>query len=170
MILWKTIKPSKLRTEAMSNAILKELRGITKDIKKDFARPVRTWKHKVKFVEEFQIYTASPSGLGRVEIFIGSDDAIWRYVEEGTRPHVILPKNSPYLAFKGTYTAKTIPGVIDSRKGGGSGKTEFSQGVIHPGTQARHFSEAIAKLWRKRFTSRMEKAMRNAVKASGHAL
>lgn len=165
MILAKAIKPKKLRVDKMRLALLTELNAIGPDIKKDFERTTKTWKHKVKFV----IVKAIPTNLGRVEILVGSDDEIYRYVNEGTRAHVILPKRALRLRFKGTYTAKTVPGVIDARAGGASGADVFSAGVIHPGTQPRNFDDAITKLWQKRFKRRMEKAMREAVKVSGHA-
>jgi hypothetical protein len=89
---------------------------------------------------------------------------------EGTKEHIILPKNAKRLRFQNTYTAKTVPGVIGSRSGGPSGDTVFSNGVIHPGTEARNFTKIIEKTWQSKFKRIMEKAISNAAKRSGHAL
>lgn len=166
MISAKSIKPGKLKNDKMRLELLTAMNEIGDGIKKDFERTTKTWKHKVKFT----IVKAIPTNLGRVEILVGSDDPIYRYVNEGTQAHVILPKNATRLRFPSTYTAKTVPGVIDARQGGPSGNDVFSKGVIHPGTKARNFDDAIAKNWQKRMKRRMEEAMRRAVQVSGHAL
>lgn len=166
MILAKSIKPAKLRDDKMRLELLTAMNEIGEGVKKDFERTTKTWNHKVKFV----IVKAIPTNLGRVEILVGTDDPIYRYVNEGTKEHIILPKKATRLRFKGTYTAKTQPGVIDARPGGSSGEDVFSMGVIHPGNKARNFDDAIAKHWQIRMKRRMEESMRRAVQVSGHAI
>lgn len=164
MILAKAIKPKKLNDKAMHAVFVKEANSIADEIEKDFQKTTKSWNRKVRFVKIVAI------SKNKIEILVGTDDEIYRYVTEGTRPHVILPKNAPALRFQRTYKAKTTPGVIGSSSGGSSGPTVFSSGVIHPGTKARNFDDAIAKRWKKRFKRRMEAAMREAVKVSGHAI
>lgn len=69
---------------------------------------------------------------------------IYGYVDKGTRPHIITPKRSRYLSFRGGYKAKTSPGVLSSGSGGASGKRVFAKLVHHPGTRPRNFSVVIA--------------------------
>lgn len=164
MISAKSIKPGKLNDARMRAVFEAEAQRVTDDIEQDFKRTVKTWKRKVKFEK----YVAL--SRDKIEILVGSDDAIYRFVNEGTQAHVILPKNYLRLRFKDTFTAKTQPGVIDARQGGASGNDVFSKGVIHPGTKARNFDDAIAKLWQKKMKRRLEAAMREAVRVSGHAL
>lgn len=164
MISAKSIKPGKLNDKAMRQVIEGEAVRVADDIEKDFKRTTKTWKRKVKFVKIVAL------GKDRIEILVGSDDEIYRYVNEGTKAHVILPKRFLRLRFKGTFTSKTVPGVIDARSGGSSGSDVYSTGVIHPGTQARNFDDAITKLWKTRMKRRLEKAMREAVKVSGHRI
>ena len=164
MILAKSIKPGKLNDAAMRAVIEAEAVRVADDIEKDFKRTTKTWSRKVKFAKIIAL------GKDKIEILVGSDDEIYRYVNEGTQAHVILPKRYTHLRFKDTFTAKTQPGVVDARPGGSSGSDVYSRGVIHPGTQARNFDDAIATLWRSRMKRRLEKAMREAVRVSGHQL
>jgi len=103
-----------------------------------------------------------------------TDNEIYGYVNDGTRPHPIFPKKAKALAFqwggKGSYTPKTTPRVIGSRAGGPSGPTVYRPYVQHPGTKGRHFDEEIEKLMQPRFKRAMEKAMSDARKKSGHAI
>jgi hypothetical protein len=52
---------------------------------------------------------------------IGSDVVYAPWVNDGTRPHIIRPKNAKVLAFKS------------------GGRTVFAKVVHHPGTRARPF-------------------------------
>lgn len=69
---------------------------------------------------------ASPSGSFGVSVVIGSNEQYAAYVEQGTKPHKIRPRNAKVLAFQG------------------AGGTVFAQEVNHPGTQpANMFGGAL---------------------------
>jgi hypothetical protein len=164
-VVTKTIKPKRLKEKEMRLELLNAMRKAGKDIEKDFKATVKTWKHKPKFETAVSLAGNGPS------VLVGTDDEIYRYVDEGTKPHIIKPKRATALRFQGGYQAKTSPGVIGSGAGGASGGIFFSRrGVRHPGTKARKFSEAIEKKWRRPFKSRMEDAMSKAAKKSGHSI
>jgi hypothetical protein len=133
-------------------------------VKKDYESTTATWRHKPRFVKVVSLMAPGPT------LLVGTDDEIYGYVEEGTRPHIILPRRAKALRFKTGYKAKTRPGVIGSFPGGASGPVVFSQGVLHPGTKPRDFSKKIQEKREKWFRRQMEAAMRNAVQKSGHAL
>ena len=107
---------------------------------------------------------------------VDTSDEIYGYVNDGTPPHPIpkVPKISGSLAFqwggKGSYKAKTAPRVIGSTGGGPTGPMVFPKQVQHPGTKARNFDDEIQKKWTPKFKRHMEKAMRDAARASGHAI
>lgn len=106
-----------------------------------------TWKHEVRFA------ISAPSWDKRE---ISTNDEVYGYVNFGTRPHLIGPRNARYLRFASNYTAKTRPGVIGSGPGGPSGSMVFFRGVVmHPGTKPRKFTKEIAKL----FSSRLAEAI-----------
>ena len=172
MIVAKAIKPQRFKEEVFAKAITDAANLAARDIQKDFESTIKTWKHKVKFVKEVDI-KASP-----VQILVGTDDEIYRYVDEGTKPHPIFAgiytgkSNKKALAFpwggKGSYKAKTMPGVIGSQQGGASGPMRAFPFVQHPGTKARNFDEAVRKMWEPKFKKLMEAAMRIAARGSGH--
>lgn len=76
---------------------------------------------------------------------IGTDDEIFEYVDQGTKPHIITPKRAKVLAFGAGGTPKTQPGVIGSRSGSRGSTKVFTQRVQHPGTQARDFTGLVKK-------------------------
>ena len=73
------------------------------------------------------------------------DEDRYRYVDFGTKPHLIRPRRGLFLRFRGGYAAKTQPGVLASGSGGASGALMYARMVRHPGTKARKFSALIAK-------------------------
>ena len=174
MIVAKAIKPRRFRSEAFTRAITAAANEAGKEIKKDFEATTKTWKHKPDFVKEVDT-KASP-----VQVLVGTDDEIYRFVDEGTKPHPIFAgaytgkSNKKALAFqwggKGSYRAKTKPGFIGSRAGGPTGPFVAFPYVQHPGTKPRHFDKIIQKKWTPRFKRLMERAMSAGAKGSGHSI
>lgn len=164
-ILAKVIKPKKLKEDAMRLALLTGLHEVASGVRKDFEKTTATWEHDVKFETLISL-------KGGPAIIIGTDDEIYGYVNSGTRPHRIYARPGKRLAFKwggpGSYKAKTSPGVIGSTAGGATGNMTFRSYVNHPGTKARNFESIIQRSWEKRFKKRMEEAMKQAAKVSGH--
>lgn len=105
--------------------------------RRDLQATVRTWDHKV----EFEV-VEDRSG-GDYSLTAGTDDKIYGYVNDGTKPHVIRPKKSRFLSFRGGYNAKTRVGVIGSRAGGPFGDSVVAQEVHHPGFPGRNFIKII---------------------------
>lgn len=168
-IVVKEIKPKKLNDAAMKKVLIAGMRDVSKDMEKEFKKTTRTWKHKVKFERLEEI---SPD-LGKVEVAVLTDDEIYGYVDQGTEPHIIAPKKAGgRLSFKwagpGSYKAKTSPRVIGSTSGGASGNRVSLPYVFHPGTEAREFDVTIAEYMQPRFKRRMEAAMKEAARVSGH--
>jgi hypothetical protein len=76
---------------------------------------------------------------------IGPDVQIFRYVDEGTRPHIIRPKKpGGRLAFQPGYSARTAP-IAQFNVGTGkkSGDKIYRMEVHHPGSKARKFTRTI---------------------------
>lgn len=97
---------------------------------------VATWKHKPAFEQ-----TKTKDG-----IIVGTEDQIFQYVDEGTRPHTIQVKNGRVLRFRGGYSPKTTPGKIGSQGGGASGGFVYtSKPIQHPGTAPRDFTGKVEK-------------------------
>jgi hypothetical protein len=111
-----------------------------RDIQADLERSVATWEHDVDFDVSIQRQGKT------VTTSIGTDDEIFGYVDQGTKPHIITPKRPGYpLRFREGYKSKTIPGRIWSRPGGAFGNIVRAMYVMHPGTQPRRILETIGK-------------------------
>ncbi len=152
----KRIKPKKLKVDAFRLELLNALRAEGREVKKQYKKTTQTWKRKPEF--EILIGLTGKDA----SVLVGTDDKIFRYVDEGTRPHIIRPVRAKRLRFKSGYRAKTRPGKIGSQSGGAFGDTVYAQMVRHPGSKARGFSPTIQKRRRKPFTRRMVKAMQTA--------
>lgn len=121
-------------------------------VRQQFLNTVETWNHRPTF-----LIRRSP---GVREIF--TVDKIYAYVSQGTRPHIIRPKNAKALHFFRTgFRAKSRVRLISrSNKGAVATKDEtYTQLVYHPGTQAREFAEAIQEKWQKELPTQMQRAI-----------
>ena len=165
MLLFKPIKPKKLfDSTIITDALEKECEAIANDILLDYELTTSTWEHQVAFQKLTQV---GPDGI---TILVDTDDKIWKYVDLGTKPHMIRPKGNWSLRFKSGYKAKTTPGIIPAHKGGSSGKDVYRKWVKHPGTKARNFDKVITKLWKPKFTKRLETVLKNSVKRTGYSI
>ena len=168
MIVTKVIKPKRLKDSAMRLELLNAMRKAGTAVRKDFAKTTETWTHKPKF--ETVVSLAGPGP----ELLVGTDDLIYKFVDEGTKAHEIWAgywtgkSDKKSLAFPSEFEPKTTPKVIDSGPGFSGGDIVLRQHVHHPGIEAREFDKTLAHDWEKPFKERMEDAMRKAAAKSGH--
>lgn len=102
-------------------------------VKAQQEKTTATWRDKPSFE------ITAPAENARI---IGTDDDVYGYVNDGTRPHVIVA-HGKVLAFAPGGAVKTRVRVIGSGAGSRGGTTVFRPRVHHPGTEARDFSETI---------------------------
>lgn len=132
------------------------LKATGEGMKKDFKKTVSSWDTKVYFQVKLDVVK------GTVQVTTRS--RIYRFVNEGTKPHIITPKKKKVLRFMSGYSAKTRPGFIGSSGGGSSGSPVFSQVVHHPGVKARNFTKKISVKWAYTFESGMKADIAKAVR------
>lgn len=106
-------------------------------VKADAEKSTATWKHKVTF-------TITQSGAS---FTIATNDEIYKFVDEGTRPHIIVPRNARVLRFATGGSPKTTPGRITAGGGSKGSGVVFTGRVNHPGTKARYFTKQLQKTW-----------------------
>jgi hypothetical protein len=134
----------------------RQLNDIGTQMVRDYRRTTRTWTRKPAFTKQLDITSTFMS------VTAGTDNKIYGFVDEGTRPHVIRPKpsnRSKRLFFKSGYRAKTIPRLIGARSGGSFGNVVVAKKVQHPGTAARAFTPTLKRKWRPVFNRRMRQMM-----------
>lgn len=157
----EAIKPGKLPTAQEYTTAMKKAVQKSADLtRRDLEATTRTWKHKPKFtviVEENATAFA---------VFAGTNDNIYGYVDQGTKPHDIKPKRSKYLRFSSGYRVKTRVGIIGSQEGGSFGDSVFSQGVRHPGSKGRNFVITINKRRQKTIEQEIDQALAKVARQS----
>ena len=165
----KGIKPKRFKSEAFLREMQAMMDRFGKDVKKDFEKTTATWKKKPKFE------TVTDTSAGEIAVLVATDDEIYKFTDEGTKPHPIFAgiytgkSNKKTLAFSSTSRPKTTPNVIGSNPGVVGKRDTFVPFVQHPGTKARNFTKIIEAKWRRPFKRRAEAAMRKANKSAGHS-
>lgn len=176
MLIWKN--PRNLPTQVIkSNFRAKLLKGdlqlrqelvsafndIGPEMKRSHEDVVSDWSHK----PEFKIGMSLNPYLLSVQINVGGENAaIWGYVDKGTRPHNIAPKNpGGLLAFRTGYNPRTTP-VAQAHVGDGraSGDWVRTKAVHHPGNDARDFSGTLHKFWKNEFSRQTDNAFARATR------
>jgi hypothetical protein len=150
----KDTNAAKIFKEAYETA----LRATAKEVQRDLEATTATWETHVKFTVRVT------SRRGELGITVSTKNEIYKYVNYGTKPHVIRPKKGKVLAFQSGYKAKTRPSVIGSKPGGSFGATVIAKEVHHPGSEARLFDVAIARRRQVSLKSRMDAAFVKAAR------
>lgn len=158
------ISPAKLKEDAIRLELLNAMRKAGRGIRKDFQSTTKTWKNKPEFKLTISLRSPGPT------VTVTTMDEIYRYVDKGTKPHVIRPKKAKALRFQSIYTAKTTPNVLGSQKGGASGDFVFAQEVHHPGTKPRNFTNLIRDKWKQEYYDLMNTAISVGAQKSGHSM
>lgn len=114
--------------------------------KKKFEDITADWKHKPTFT-----IVRTPNTV-RVDI-TGPNAQVFRYVDEGTRAHVIRAKGggrrrgSKLLTFRTGYKPRTRPNNTTFKGPGvATGGFVSKKSVRHPGTKARNFKRIVANM------------------------
>lgn len=134
----------------LARAVANGLDGAAKGALVDFKVTTATWSHKPDFD------VSEPSADRRV---VGTDDEIYDYVTEGTKPHVIVAHGKALAFPGGGFRPKTRVRYIGSNKGSKGKGVVFRPRVNHPGTTAREFEQAIAEKWQKQLPIVMQRAI-----------
>lgn len=112
-------------------------------VKEDFEKTTATWSAKPSFE-----ITSEPFARN-----VFTSDRVFRWVEQGTKPHLIEPRGAmsagenARLKFKVPFAPKTQKNVIGSYQGSRGHTVIKPMQVQHPGIQAREFSDTIAREW-----------------------
>ncbi len=156
MIKLKPIKPrvNPLNADAVMRTVRETMLAIAEDAKKDFEKTTATWMTPVDFDIKIE----------RDSVTVSTDNEIYGYVDDGTRPHDIAPKKAKRLRFTvGGQQAKTAPRVIGSGQGRSGSVPVFRRIVHHPGTEAREFSKILQAKYQKQIGVRIGQAIGNVL-------
>lgn len=135
---FKAITPKHIpSTKEYLDAVRKGVQKTAKLVERDLESTTRTWKHKPKF------YTGVSEAGGDYAITAGTDDLRYKWINDGTKPHIIRPRRAPFLRFRVGGSPKTQPGIIGSGPGSQGDQWRTAQFVQHPGITKRDFMRKI---------------------------
>ena len=147
--VFKTIIPKALPSNLFDDAFEKASREMEKDVKGAFEDAVGDWKHKPVWRGYVRINS------DQIYISVGTTDPIFKYVDEGTKAHIIKP-----------VTAKVLHWVDVN-----TGEDHFAKEVHHPGNKAQKISQSIREVWQGALMADyFDKYLVQAIKESGHAI
>lgn len=157
----EAIVPGKMaRGSDYAREIERALQRHQEGTRRDLKATTHTWETVVVF------HVKVERNGNDLAIIAYTDNKIYKFVNDGTHAHIIRPKKAKALRFQwggyGSYKAKTVPGKIGSRSGGATGDIVHATYVLHPGTEARKFTEAIAKKRQKLLQSEIQTAITRA--------
>lgn len=167
----KAIIPKEFDTQAVMDTLRAEVKKFAPFLVKDFEQTTAGWTgEKPKFTPVIK----PQAGQIVLEIrVLGPEHGRekWHWLNAGTKPHKIRPKNAKSLKFPGGhYSAGSTPGSIHtSRARRGSGPSVHAMEVNHPGTKARGWTAILVKENQRPFERWMRAAMKKAARESGHA-
>lgn len=152
---FRPIVPRRLLTEPekLMDAVEDALDKAAADIKRDFESTVSSWDTVVRFM------ILSRKG----EREVATNNKIYKWVNDGTKKHVIRPKNAKMLVFMLGGAPKTKPGYVGSGPGRQGAALAFAMKVFHPGTKPRRFNKIIRNQWANKLPKLLQKAINDAV-------
>lgn len=139
MIGLKPITPKNMGSmfKALPEAVKRGMDDAALAVKADLEQTVKTWEHPAEFtITETSEYDRA----------VGTDDEVWKMLDEGTKPHLITP-HGRYLRFSPGSLPKTRPGVLTSGGGRPGSGVIYARKVQHPGTKARNWTAIVNKKW-----------------------
>lgn len=145
---FRSISPSLLDPNLFRKAFEDASREMEKDVKGAFIDATSGWKHKPVWRGYVRL-TADD-----IYISVGTADQIFKFVDEGTKAHVIRPVKAKMLHWVDT----------------ASGEDRFAKEVHHPGTKAQNISKEIREIWLGLMPEYFDKYLYAAIQKSGHEL
>lgn len=157
----KMIKPKKdtIDRKAIDKAAASIGKRIADNLRAQAKATVKTWE------KQPQIKVKRKTTGDEIYVMLEIESwakPIWTYLDKGTKPHTITPKNAPFLVFRQEgFTAKTKVNQFLSKAGSeASGELQFRLSVKHTGNEARNWSKMMLKRGNKKLDELVKKAKR----------
>ncbi len=126
------IAPKGRTLAQQAQASIKALDAVAAETRSAFGSVVSGWQHAVRF---------EISGSGPEERVIATDDDVFGYQNDGTKPHEIRPRRKSILRFQA------------------GGATVWARRVRHPGTKAQLWTVTIGARMQRRLQQRIQQEL-----------
>jgi len=167
-ISFRAIKSKHKNFTAISDELK---RTIDRDVKpallEYFQRIIKIWEHKPEFKAMKRV---TKGGISIYVYQTGPNANIWRYVSQGTRPHIIQPKKpGGMLAFTWGGYGSYKPHTSKGGHYGGPGTVANPQPTVlpmvnHPGNEPRELEKWVAHWYKPKFVPLMRNAIRRGAR------
>lgn len=141
----------KITVSGVTAEFVKVVRQVADMIQDDLEKPTETWDEKPTFSQVLKIDQRQIS----IDILLAGDtpgNEHYTWLDEGTKKHYIM-SDAKHMKFPGTFTAKTIPGILHATAGSKSEHSKFlpKSYPVENEIKARKFTEQVQEIWGKRF-------------------
>jgi hypothetical protein len=143
----RAILPRRFNPSVFRKAFSNTADQFGKETQQQFNKTTATWDGKPTFTIEKAVST------GRIIVIVATNNEIYGFVNNGTKPHIILPgiltgkSDKKALAFASQFSPKSTPGIIGSNPGFVGPVDTVRAGVSHPGTTGIFFNRLIKEDW-----------------------
>ena len=159
----KAILPGKFNSKVLFQSLEKDMTIFVDEVDKVFKSTVKDFTTKPDFEKKVEIKP------GKIEGSVLTSDENYKRLNDGTKPHVILPKKpGGVLVFKINFKSKTTLTRLPSRRGFNNAPVVFARKVNHPGFEPRNYEERVKKEVKPKFSKIINKHLDIDVKKSGH--
>lgn len=146
-----SIKPKLFDSRIFHDAFVDAAEKVMQDSAQSFTDATKDWKHKPEFIGTVKVTNKN------IAITIQTDDKIFKFVDEGTKAHIIRPVNRKFLRW-------------NNGPGGVGGDDVFAREVHHPGYKGSKISESVQAIWSDLMPDYFDEALRKTALETGHAL
>lgn len=145
ILLVKSIKPKRLRPDAVRLELLNTLRKEGTTQRKELEKTVRTWSApKPRFESAISL---AGGDLTILTAPTGTKQAVdkWTWANDGTRNRSIHARRKPYMVFQVGYQARTMPKQFSSGKSRRHGQWVRVKTVRNHRIRPRAWTETLSK-------------------------
>lgn len=135
------IKPELLKYKVFRNSFFNAASEMAEDVKREFEDSTSKWKDKPAFKSSVK------ASSDNIEINVGTENLIFKFVDEGTAPHIIKPVRAKVLHW------------VDPESGG----DRFATLVHHPGYAGSKITEHISAIFSELMPDYFEQALYKTV-------
>jgi muconolactone delta-isomerase len=143
------------------NAIAERVKkDVALEIKKQHKKTVRELQRQTSYWKRPAVFDINDTEDGAT---ISTDDPRYTWVDEGTRPHVIRPRNSRILRW---LPGSSVRNEIARRNNMANRQdvAQFTPVVNHPGIRPRHFTDTVMARREKQIDKAISMVLEKAIK------
>jgi hypothetical protein len=133
--------------------------GVANEIKKQHKKTVKELKRQTAYWQRPAVFNVTETEEGAT---ISTDDPRYTWVDEGTNPHVIRPRNGKMLRW---LPGSRVRNEIARRNNMADRKdvAQFTPSINHPGIRPRHFTDTVMRRREKEIDKAISRVLEKAI-------